>query len=59
MPRRDVLVWHISMVGDPVLWCPVWVEVGTRSAWPGEVISIWDSVVLLGPVEDGLGPVKL
>lgn len=62
--RRDLPVGHIPVVGDPMVHrCPalVGVEAGPAAEAPallGDAVTVWDPMVLLGPVVEGLVPVK-
>ena len=62
--RRDPLVWHAPVVGDLVCRCPALVDMDAGAveevlASLGDTVTVWDSMVLLGPVVEGSVPVKL
>lgn len=62
--RRDPPVWHIPVVGDLVCRCPALVEMDAGAAEEalaslGDTVTVWDSTVLLGPMVEGPGLVKL
>ena len=59
MLRRDLLVWHVLMVGDLVRRWPALVEMDTGPAEealasPGDAVTDWSPLVLLGPGVEGL-----
>lgn len=62
MLRRDLLVWHVLVVGDLVRRWPALVETDTGPAeealaLPGDAVTVWSPLALLGPRVEG--PVKL
>ena len=62
--RRAPLVWHTSVVGDPVRRCPALVDMDAGPAEEAlasleDTVTVWDPRVLLGPMVEGPVLVKL